>query len=186
MGIDLSITCPAITVHCGADWDWKNCKFYYYTSNKKSIFASSQFKGQYYANWQIDMERYENISEYILRIAVEYTPTLINLEGYSFGSKGQVYNIGENAGILKWKLTHNKYKYLITPPTVIKKFATGKGNANKSSMYNSFVVDTQINLCDTLSVKSPDKSPCSDIVDSYFICKYAHDFLRKKNVTTSV
>lgn len=178
IGIDLSITCPAITVHSGDHWSWNNCKFYYYTSNKKSIFPHKQFIGTLYADWLTDMERYENISSYIINIVKMHKPTIINLEGYSFGSKGQVYNIGENAGILKWKLSSLKYKYFITPPTVVKKFATGKGTANKYLMHESFVVDTSLNLCDTLSVKDPDKSPCSDIVDSYFICKHAHAILR--------
>jgi Holliday junction resolvasome RuvABC endonuclease subunit len=172
IGIDLSITCPAITVHIGKKWNWKNCIFHYYTSHKKSLFEHKMFQGAYYADWHLDMERYGNISDYILSIVEKYSPQSINLEGYSFGSTGQVYNIGENGGILKWRLFSAGYSCNILPPTVIKKFATGKGNANKALMYEHFVLDTNLNLCDILSCKTSDKSPCSDVVDSYFICKY--------------
>lgn len=174
LGIDLSITCPAVVFHKGENWNWKNCKFFYYTSHKKSIFPSDVFRGSLYADWTIDMERYGNISQFILSIVHKTKPQSINLEGYSFGSKGQVYNIGENGGILKWHLHEKSYQCNIIPPTVIKKFATGKGNAKKESMYDAFVIDTGLNLCDTLNVSSPDKSPCSDVVDAYFICKYGH------------
>lgn len=178
IGIDLSITCPAITVHSGDSWSFNNCIFYYYTSHKKTIFPHDQLVGTLYKDWLTDIERYDNIASYIIQIVKRHKPIVINLEGYSFGSKGQVYNIGENAGILKWKLSSLNYKYFITPPTVIKKFATNKGSANKTLMHESFVLDTGFNLCDTLGVKDPDKSPCSDIVDSYFICKHAHKVLR--------
>jgi hypothetical protein len=60
----------------------------------------------------------------------------------------------------------------------IKKYATGKGNADKQMMYDSFVQDTGSPLRLTLT---PDKkeitSPVSDIVDSYFICKKLFDTL---------
>ena len=61
---------------------------------------------------------------------------------------------------------------LLIAPTAIKKFATGKGNANKELMYESFLKETSRNLQEELVVKSEKiGNPTSDIVDSYYICK---------------
>ena len=60
------------------------------------------------------------------------------------------------------------------PPTVIKKFATGKGNANKEQMYEAFVDEllTPTDLKERLTPKAKKViNPISDIVDSYFIAK---------------
>ncbi len=74
-----------------------------------------------------------------------------------------------------WK---NKLPFTTFPPTVIKKYATGKGNANKDLMYDSFIGEllTPPNLKDLITPKSKKIiSPVSDIVDSYFIAKCGID-----------
>jgi hypothetical protein len=64
----------------------------------------------------------------------------------------------------------------LVAPTHIKKFATGKGNAKKEMMYESFLTETQRNLQLELEIKSEKiGNPVSDIVDSYYICKYLLD-----------
>ena len=66
----------------------------------------------------------------------------------------------------------NKFKFETIPPTVIKKEATGKGNANKELMYETFLAETKIDLQSQLTPKSTKiVNPVSDIVDSYYICK---------------
>ena len=70
-----------------------------------------------------------------------------------------------------WK---NKLKFQTYPPTVIKKFATGKGNSNKEKMYEAFVDEllTPSDLKEQLTPKAKKIiNPISDIVDSYFIAK---------------
>jgi Holliday junction resolvasome RuvABC endonuclease subunit len=70
-----------------------------------------------------------------------------------------------------WK---NKVSFKSFPPTVIKKFATGKGNANKEVMYESFVDEllTPTDLKERLTPKATKvKNPVSDLVDAYFIAK---------------
>jgi hypothetical protein len=63
-------------------------------------------------------------------------------------------------------------------PTVVKKFASGKGNADKDRMYEAFVKETGAELMKEISPDSKKvASPVSDIVDSYFICKYAYSTL---------
>ena len=61
------------------------------------------------------------------------------------------------------------------PPTVIKKYATGKGNANKDLMYESFTAEllTPPDLQKSLQPKSKKLSnPVTDLVDAYFIAKW--------------
>ena len=69
-----------------------------------------------------------------------------------------------------------KQCHTVAAPTTVKKFATGKGNADKTMMHKSFMDDVGIDLKEEIT---PDKgtvdNPVSDIVDSYLICKYLHD-----------
>ena len=75
-------------------------------------------------------------------------------------------------GVLKYRLQIEKFKYVTIPPTVVKKCATGKGNANKELMYERFLTESHVDLQSRLSPKSIKISnPISDIVDSYYICK---------------
>ena len=62
------------------------------------------------------------------------------------------------------------WDYTLLAPSVIKKFATDKGNANKELMLGAFQEDTGVNL--GLLLDSSVKSPITDIADAYFICKY--------------
>ena len=57
---------------------------------------------------------------------------------------------------------------------MVKKGATGKGNADKEMMYNAFVAETNI---DVKSILETDKvgNPVSDIADSYFIQKVGYE-----------
>jgi Holliday junction resolvasome RuvABC endonuclease subunit len=99
----------------------------------------------------------------------------IVLEGYSFGSTGRVFHIAENIGLLKHKMWEAKIKFDVIAPTAIKKFATGKGNANKEKMQEAFVDETNIDVKLVLSQSEKQWSPSGDIIDSYYMCKYAFD-----------
>jgi Holliday junction resolvasome RuvABC endonuclease subunit len=88
------------------------------------------------------------------------------------GSKGKVFNIAENTGVLKYKLFRSGIPLSIYPPSSVKKFATDKGNAKKEDMYKSFVKETKKQIMYALSPKAKKVSnPVSDVVDSYYICK---------------
>ena len=68
-----------------------------------------------------------------------------------------MFNIGENTGLLKHKLYKNNLNTQIVTPTEIKKWATGKGNASKTDMYNAFVDQTGVELKDILECE-PEQS----------------------------
>jgi Holliday junction resolvasome RuvABC endonuclease subunit len=97
------------------------------------------------------------------------------IEGYAMGAKGKIFNIAENTGVLKYKLYQNQIPLEISPPSQIKKMATGKGNATKDEMHEAFLKETKINLIQTITPDRSDViSPVGDIVDSYYVCKYLY------------
>ena len=65
-------------------------------------------------------------------------------------------------------------EYHIVPPTTLKKYATGKGNADKLMMYEAFVNKTGIDPRKILNSQSKLSSPFTDIADSYWLASYAH------------
>lgn len=89
----------------------------------------------------------------------------VRMEGVSFGSR-QTTAIAELAALnffIRDLCSKHGFEYTILPPTVVKKFATGNGQADKELMTESFL---------TLN---PDMRPVheliklDDIADSYFM-----------------
>ena len=78
------------------------------------------------------------------------------------------------AGFFLTKNRQLNINYDTVVPSVVKKGATGKGNADKDMMYESFVKETKIDL---KKIFDTDKvgNPISDIADSYFIQKVGYE-----------
>ena len=186
IGIDYSLSSPGVCVNTSEEeFRYEDCKFYYLTNTKKyqgtfkekMAFGTSavEYIGTQHKPYSSEPERYNNIADWVIDIIKSYTwrqehPT-IQIEDYSFGSTGRVFHIAENLGLLKYKLKMEcGWDYTLLAPSVIKKFATDKGNANKELMVGAFQEDTKVNL--GLLLDSSVKSPITDIVDAYFICKY--------------
>jgi Holliday junction resolvasome RuvABC endonuclease subunit len=94
------------------------------------------------------------------------------------GSKGRVFHIAENTGILKYRLWKYGVDFEAVPPTVIKKFATGKGNADKEKMQTAFVAENNLDIKFELGMTEKQWNPSSDIIDAYWICKYGYQQMR--------
>jgi len=175
-GIDYSLNGPAICVtDSTVPFDFKHCNFYFLSDTKKySKTFLTNIHGENFKEYNEDSERYDSISDWVMGIVAGIDQ--VCLEGYAYTAQGRVFNIAENTGILKYKLWQSRIPVEVVPPTTIKKSATGKGNSDKSKMYEQFMEDTNIPLMD---VVSPDKTkisnPVCDIVDSYYICKYLHE-----------
>jgi Holliday junction resolvasome RuvABC endonuclease subunit len=175
VGIDFSLNSPAICVSKGR-FKFEECKFYYLTSKKKHIgYMLKNILGTEHTEYTNPIERFANLSTWALSIINKLTDPKIFIEGYSFGSKGQaVFQIAENGGILKYRLKEYDYKILV--PSVIKKFATGKGNADKQKMYEQFTTDTGTNMLKTFDIPTL-SNPITDIIDAYYIAKAGHSTL---------
>ncbi len=87
---------------------------------------------------QARLTRYTKLCEVASNMCETHNPEVCLIEGYSFGSKG---NSGVSLGELGILLRRDMLYYCDTvvevPPSVLKKFATGKGNAGKIAVASS-------------------------------------------------
>ena len=180
IGIDYSLTSPAMCIM--AKPNIANCMFYYLTINKKLVGTFKNAVGYLHQDHYSEQERYDNIAEFFLnKIPLEHKKVPdIFIEDYSFGSTGRVFHIAENAGILKYKFWEVGYKFDTVAPTTVKKFATGKGNADKAKMYEAFKNETGEDFNMLLNKNLTLGSPVTDIVDSYYIAKYGYEKVKNK------
>jgi len=178
VGIDYSLNSPAICI-AGDDFDFNKCSFHFLTSKKKHIgqFGKNIF-GYEHKEYKNPIIRFSNISMWALDIIHKHkTDTAkVFVEGYSFGSKGQaVFQIAENCGILKYRLQMSpSILYDTIVPSVVKKHASGKGNADKQLMYDSFLNHTGADLLKAFDMGKLN-NPVTDIVDSYYIAKVGYE-----------
>ncbi len=187
VGIDYSLTSPAVCIT--TDFEYKNSYFYYLTSKKKyDGLIDKNVTGILHEPWTDPIKRFKNISNFVFYVLGKHiSPTIgfrsidkIFIEGYSYGSKGQgLFQIAENCGILKYRLQEMNLEYETVVPSVVKKFATGKGNADKEKMYDQFYVDTGVNLMEVFEQNTL-SNPVSDIVDSYYIAKAGYEITKGK------
>jgi len=170
IGIDYSLTSPAVCLDNG------NLMFFYLTNKKKWTGQMSEdIIGYEHKEWTDPIQRFTYISDFVFDIIGSLVNPQIFIEGYSFGSKGQgLFQIAENCGILKYRLLQKGYSFETVVPSVVKKGATGKGNADKDMMYEAFVKDTNIDLKKIFDTEKVG-NPISDIADSYFIQKVGYD-----------
>lgn len=166
------------------EFDDSYIKWYFLTDKKKFQDNFLDGRAEGYKNFQEygHIERFGKNSNFVVNLIEEYDESgdnpFIAIEDYSFASNSsRALQIGENGGILKYNLFMEGYLYNVVSPKMVKKFATGNGNANKEEMHKHFLLTTQINLLDEFSVKKPDK-PVEDLVDSYYIAKWMKDVLK--------
>jgi len=180
IGIDLSLTSPAVCYFCGDEFNFEQCEFYFLTAQKKIAYPKAPIYGELFSDYSSDMERYYKISQWIFDIYNRYQPEHVFIEDYSFASTGRVFNIAENCGILKFNLWKNGITYSTIPPTVVKKTATGKGNSNKYAMELAFKEQTGFNIRTHLQLSESVSNPVSDIIDSYYVTKAGLTYEVKK------
>ena len=180
IGIDYSLTCPCVCV--SNNKVFADNYFYFLHSSKKFEGPVINIMGDQHLDYSCEQERYENIASWVLSIIAPFDKkeTEILIEDYSFGSKGRVFNLAENCGLLKYLLYKNGYSYSTVAPTVIKKYATGKGNASKEKMYEAFRELTRLDIVDIYCSKTLG-SPITDIVDSYYIAMYMWDSVQNND-----
>lgn len=183
VGIDYSLSCPAVAVSINKNF--KDSKVYFLTDrNKVAGLVHKNVVGVLHDEYLCEQERYENIANWVLEILNNLTDReiYIIIEDYSFGSKGKVFHIAENCGVLKYLLFKNGYNFFTVPPTVVKKFATGKGNADKQKMYDAFVEETKLDLHNIISPTTKLGSPTTDVVDAWYMSRYMIDSIERNAI----
>lgn len=170
VGIDYSMSCPC---YCQLD-NKGGFSFVFYTKILKHGINTPHFRGLFLDKKITGINRFDIIAHNFAEEISLLNPNKVFLEGYAYGARGHVFEIGENTGILKLELFRKfKEPEIIAPPT-LKKFATGSGRADKEQMYEAFVEETKTDLCGLYDLRIG-KSPASDMVDSFFLAKMAKE-----------
>lgn len=112
LGIDPSLTSTGWAIIANGELDTGRIRFPKLTGAERLWNFSRVF------NLTFDNQRFDGIA----------------IEGYSYGSRGTVYEIGELGGVLRLTLFNHGKDYLVVPPTTLKQFTTGKGNAEKQAV----------------------------------------------------
>ena len=85
LGIDLSLTSPAVCSFEGDELNFNGCKFHYLTKVNKLVGAAHPFFGTLIEDYEgNDMRRYNFISTWVLSIIHDEAPEHIFIEDYSF------------------------------------------------------------------------------------------------------
>lgn len=140
-------------------------------SDKVSYFKKDSFGCRYdITNWMIEkIQEFGKDCEYIA------------IEDYAYGANGTVFDIAEFGGSVKMMVFNSKKNMRLYDPGSIKKFATGKGNVDKISMWKAFESSSEVKP-DIKSLPEPTTgkgiSPTSDIIDAYWIARLLRDELR--------
>ena len=170
VGIDYSTSSPCICVNVRNDYD-----FYYLTRTQKfartidvefGIMEGARLPKQFNSR----IEQYTFIANWAMDILSRYHIDHVWLEDYAFAATGRVFHIGENTGLLKYKIFRRDIPYTTVPPTTVKRSSIGKGNASKEEAILKFNQDFNIDLNEILD--STTMNPASDIADSYHICNH--------------
>lgn len=85
------------------------------------------------SNEKDDLDRFDEIAQKVKSL-VNKTDK-VTIEGFSYGSRGRGVSTQYGIGwILRYVLYYAGVDFIEIPPTTLKKFATGKGNAKKEDM----------------------------------------------------
>ena len=184
-GIDYSLTSPAICVWKESNdnryFNFNMCDVYYLETTQRLKLATQHeilnLHAEVYPKWETEEQRHDLLSDWTMSII---SGCEVFIEGYAFATSGKshVRSVAENSGLLKHKMYKIGQPFTSIPPSVIKKYATDKGNANKDLMYDAFSKEsnTPSDLQKILRPKSNKlTNPITDIVDSYWICKYGYE-----------
>ena len=156
-----------------------NFEYIIYNKINLTQFKDDNHVFEYYKTKNM-VEVVNAIYDLILNEAKKYTSTVnVVIEGISYGSSIRTKSVFDLAGLnymIRYKLITGDIQHLnlsIATPSNIKKYATGKGNANKESIMTIFKY---------IFPEMQNIPKLDDIADSYFMAYFALE-LDKKNGT---
>lgn len=124
------------------------------------------------------------IAEKIAKAIKDHNVVCMGIEGLAFAKFGDATR--DLAGLQFTIITHLRYRcgfdvIVIPPPNELKKYATGKGNADKVLMHSSLPEDIRKRL----EAKNYRKTTgLYDIADAYWLAKYALEHYQKTQKRT--
>ena len=155
-----------------------NFEYIIYNKIDLTQFKDDNHVFEYYKTKNM-VEVVNTIYDLILNEVKKYTSTVnVVIEGISYGSSVRTKSVFDLAGLnymIRYKLITSDIQHLnlsIATPSNIKKYATGKGNANKESIMTIFKY---------IFPEMQNIPKLDDIADSYFMAMFSRD-IECKNV----
>lgn len=116
LGLDLSLRATGIALLCPEELSgW----------NITTLSPPDKFR---------DTDRLSYLREGIREYLSGNNITLVAIEGYSYGSRNNQFYLGELGGVIRLLLHDARIPRIIVAPNILKKWATGVGNADKIAM----------------------------------------------------
>lgn len=109
----------------------------------------------------------KEICSIIESIILNTRPDLISMENISFGSNGRVIDLAKLVGYILATCDKYNIPHIETPPTTIKKFAVGNGQAKKDIMVDAWATLDSKTASITKDIKN------DDLADAYWMSQYA-------------
>lgn len=136
MGLDLSMTGTGLVMLRSGTRVLTTRRIETLPETRKPKRAEGKlYNGTFYGS---DEERIEHITHKCMLAWHHFSPEIVVIEGYSFGSKGSALSaLHELGGVMKNKLLLEDAVYVVAPPSMIKSFATDNGNASKPMMVDA-------------------------------------------------
>lgn len=149
-----------------------NFEYIIYNKIDLTQFKDDNHVFEYYKTKNM-VEVVNTIYDLILNEVKKYTAVVnVVIEGISYGSSIRTKSIFDLAGLnymIRYKLITSDIQHLnlsIATPSNIKKYATGKGNANKESIMTIFKY---------IFPEMQNIPKLDDIADSYFMAMFSRD-----------
>lgn len=178
-GIDYSYTSPAICIHDNSkELTFENLTFYNMNDKKKLAGAHGNIHIRTFPEYASQEERFRNICAWAGAILEAHSVDEVCIEGYSMGaSSGLVFNIAENTSLIKQYMSLNNIPFHTPAPTQVKKLFTGKGNAKKDMVVETFHNKFGVKMHEILGIKEMSK-PIDDLCDSFAVLQ-CHPFYKE-------
>ena len=93
-----------------------------------------------------DGQRLAYLANRLTEVLDRYRIDMAAMEGYSYGSSGKVFELGEIGGVVKCLLAQNETTTVIAAPAQVKKFATGKGFGEKEAVQAGILRKWHLNI----------------------------------------
>jgi crossover junction endodeoxyribonuclease RuvC len=103
--------------------------------------------------------RLQLIAQSFHNTVTEWSPDIVVIEGYAYGNTHSLVTLVEVGTLLRKTLYDLKISWYDAPPTLLKKFTTGKGNSNKKA------------IAEVVLSRWGFSSKSDDVVDAYALAR---------------
>lgn len=154
-----------------------------YTSSGIVVFNDTLMihAERFATNAELDTyDRAWEAATYMKRVADDYKPDIVALEGLAFNMVGDATRnlAGLQYTIVLQMRKFGNYKVEIIPPNTVKKVATGKGNAKKEALLEHLPNDVKKYFIEKLGAKKT--KGLYDLTDAYWIGQSAYQLYKKE------